>query len=105
MRALKAVWVGLALLAAPGCVVREIEQVPPGAEIVEGVPPAAQVEVVPLAPSAAHLWMPGHWVWRHGWIWEPGRYELRRQGYLWHPGHWMRHRHGYVWVEGHWGRA
>ena len=105
MRSCNAIWLGLALGIAPGCVTRVIEEVPPNAEIVEGVPPPAQVELIPVAPSASHLWIPGHWAWRRGWVWEPGHFEQHRIGHAWHPGHWLRHRHGWVWIEGHWGRV
>ncbi len=104
MNFLKAALAALALLAVPACLVREVEEVPPNAEIVETAPPPAQVEVIPLAPGPANIWVGGHWVWRRGWIWAPGRYELRREGYAWRHGHWARYRHGWVWIEGRWGR-
>ena len=105
MRLLKALWIVVSLLVAPACLVREIEEVPPNAEIVEGVPPPLRLEVIPVAPSAGHLWIPGHWAWHRAWIWEPGRYEQRRLGYAWYHGRWIRHRHGWVWIEGRWGRV
>jgi hypothetical protein len=38
------------------------------------VMPPPRVEVIPVAPSPDHHWVPGHWAWRGGWVWVPGQH-------------------------------
>ena len=77
-------------------------------EYVKGVTPPptpmAVAEVRPSAPSAAHVWVPGHHTRRYGqWVWVKGRYDVPPEaGLVWVPGHWVDHGSGYVWIEGGW---
>jgi len=67
-------------------------------------PPAPRVEVIPVAPTPRHVWVPGHWGWngvRHNWV--AGYYDLPpHPGYHWTPAHWASE--GGVWVfrNGYW---
>jgi YXWGXW repeat-containing protein len=88
----------VALLMA-GCVVAQpvvVRRPPP--------PPPVRVEIAPVAPTPAHVWIPGHWGWhREHYVWVPGHWEVPASpGYVWVPGGWMPREGGYVWVEGHW---
>jgi hypothetical protein len=76
----------------------DTEEAPPA-------PPPPPVEVIPPAPSPAHVWIEGHFGWRaHAYTWERGRYEQRpRDRANWVPAHWERRGHRRVWVNGHWG--
>ena len=41
----------------------------------EEAPPAAQVEVIPVAPYYGAVWVRGYWVrYRHHWEWVPGHW-------------------------------
>jgi hypothetical protein len=42
--------------------------------IERGVMPAPRVEVIPAVPGPGYNWVPGHWVWRGGWVWAPGHH-------------------------------
>jgi hypothetical protein len=67
--------------------------------IERGVMPAPRVEVIPAVPGAGYNWVPGHWVWRGGWVWAPGhhiRYYWVKGHHVWEGGHWGWHRG--VWV-------
>jgi hypothetical protein len=79
---------------------------PPGGEVVvenPSEPPPPQVEVVPVAPDPAFIWIGGAWEWRAGWVWVGGHWGPRpHPGAVWVRGGWARHRHGYVWVGAHW---
>ncbi len=45
-------------------------------------PPPARVEVVPVAPSPRHVWVPGHYVRRgRDYIWVNGFYTTNRRRY------------------------
>ena len=67
-------------------------------------PPPLRVEIAPVAPSRAHVWVPGHWAWRREhYVWIPGHWEVpATPGYIWVPGGWRPRGDGYVWVDGHW---
>lgn len=69
-------------------------------------PPAPQVEVYGVAPSANHFWVAGHWYWYgNQYAWRPGYWEVRRPGYSWVGGHWQHYPgRGHYYVEGHWVR-
>ena len=74
---------------------------------VDVAPPPPQVEVVPVAPSASHVWLPGHWNWhpmhrRH--VWVPGHYAIRQHGAVWQPAQWVRFGPRWRYVPGHWRR-
>jgi hypothetical protein len=45
-----------------------------GVVIERGAMPAPRVEVIPVAPGPGYNWVPGHWVWRAGWVWVPGHH-------------------------------
>jgi len=40
----------------------DVEMIAPGA------PPAPQQEVIIVAPSPAHIWIPGYWNWQSRWV-------------------------------------
>ncbi|WP_460968316.1 hypothetical protein [Spirosoma migulaei] len=67
-------------------------------------PPPARVEVIPAAPSARHMWIPGHYVRRgRNYVWVNGYYRVAPARYnAWVPGHWQQTRRGPMWIEGHW---
>ena len=94
-----ATFVGLVL---SGCVVAG----PPEPVVTSAPPPPppVQVEVIPVAPGPAYVWVPGHWFWRgRGYVWVPGYYAVPAQpGYVWVAPHWAPRRGGWVWVQGHW---
>jgi hypothetical protein len=91
-----------------GCATRHYEPVVAtstgGEVVVTEVPPAPRHEVIGVAPSTAHVWIPGHWRYRyHRWVWVPGYYEARpRPAAVWVPGHWDHTSRGWVWTPGHW---
>lgn len=94
---------------ASGCVVAPVGAYPYEPRYgptVEVAPPPPQVEVIPVAPGPAYVWIGGFWRWqvnRHVWI--GGRWALPpRGGYRWAPGGWDRHGRGWRWRDGHWGR-
>jgi len=66
--------------------------------------PPKRVEIAPVAPTRAHVWVPGQWAWhRERYVWVPGHWEVpAAPGYVWVPGGWAPRDGGYVWVEGHW---
>ena len=61
--------VGLVLIVGVGASTAHAQVV-----IERGVMPAPIVEVVPAAPGAGYAWVPGHWVWRGGWVWVKGHH-------------------------------
>jgi hypothetical protein len=82
-----------------GCVERPVyvQQPPPGAppqaEVVTGdpAPPPPQVEVIPIAPDPAFIWIGG------------GRWAPRpHPGAVWMRGHWGHRGHGRVWIHSGW---
>jgi hypothetical protein len=86
-------------LALAGCVVAQpvvVRRPPP--------PPPIRAEIAPVAPTRAHVWIPGHWAWhRAHYVWIPGYWAVPASpGYVWVPGGWVAHGEGYVWVEGRW---
>jgi hypothetical protein len=86
-------------LVLAGCVVAQpvvVRRPPPS--------PPIRTEIAPVAPTPAHVWVPGHWAWHHErYVWIPGRWEVPASpGYVGVPGGWMPREGGYVWVEGHW---
>ena len=66
--------------------------------------PRARVEVIPVAPSARHVWIPGHYIRRgRNYIWVNGFYQVAPPRYTaWAPGYWRQSRRGPVWIEGRW---
>lgn len=69
-------------------------------------PPVPRVEVVPPAPSAAYVWAPGYWGWRHGrgYAWYGGRWQVGRPGYAWAAPHWGAHGGRWHFAPGRWHR-
>lgn len=68
-------------------------------------PPPLRVEVVPVAPSPAYVWIGGSWAWGGGrYNWVPGRWAMPpRPGYGWHPGGWTHGPRGWQGRGGRWG--
>jgi WXXGXW repeat (2 copies) len=88
-----------------GCVSHRAVVVTPGREVVVAeAPPEPRQEVVGVAPSASHAWIPGHWTYRHGhYVWVPGHWEVRpRAAAVYVPGHWDHTSRGWVWIPGQW---
>jgi hypothetical protein len=74
-------------------------------EAVMVAPPAAQVEVVGVAPGPGFFWIAGNWGWiggRHVWI--GGRWEAHRPGWRWAPHQWQRQGPGWRPAPGRWER-
>ena len=71
---------------------------------VAAAPPALRVEVQPAQPSAAHVWIPGHWVWRNNQHeWASGHWALPPEGgYVWVPARWVAENGQWSFHEGHW---
>jgi hypothetical protein len=66
-------------------------------------PPAMRVEERPAAPSATHVWIPGHWVWREGQhVWASGHWVLAPNGYTWEHSRWVLENGAWSFYEGHW---
>ncbi len=71
--------------------------------VVRSPPPAARVEVRPVAPSSTATWVSGHWEYRDGrYYWVRGRYVELQPGYVYEPGRWERRGESYVWIEPRW---
>ena len=59
----------------------------------------------PPAPSPAHIWVSGDWIWTGGrYQWREGYWERPRRGAYWMEGHWQGSRGSYRWAPGHWQR-
>jgi hypothetical protein len=67
-------------------------------------PPAAIVEVRPVAPRGNFIWVPGYHRWNSGaYVWVPGAWQRPpRARAAWIPGHWAHDRRGWFFVEGRW---
>jgi hypothetical protein len=67
-------------------------------------PPPPVPEVIGVAPSHRHAWVPGYHRWEGGaYVWVPGHWAVRpRARARWVPGHWDRHSRGWYWVDGRW---
>ena len=86
-------------------VIHERSGAAPAKEIViVEAPPTERVETIGVAPSAEHVWVPGHWVRTStGWDWRSGRWEVRPTATsVYVPGYWEKQSGGYIWREGHW---
>jgi YXWGXW repeat-containing protein len=86
--------------------VAQIGVTAPSEEVyVESAPPPPPREIIPVAPDRFHIWIGGHYEYRHhNYVWISGHYERppHRDAH-WEPGRWE-HRGGrYFYVEGHWG--
>jgi hypothetical protein len=68
-------------------------------------PPVARVEVVGVAPSARHFWVPGYYRWTgERYLWVTGRWQLRREGYAYAAPHWVNRVGRYEYIPGRWYR-
>ncbi len=69
---------------------------PPGTQLIApGPPPPLQQEVIVVAPSPAHVWLPGYWSWQNNWVWIPGQWALPpRPGAKWIGHQWVLHEDG-----------
>ena len=68
-------------------------------------PPQPQVEVIGVAPSPNHFWIAGHWGYYGGrYMWQGGRWEIRRPGYFWGQPTWVRYGGGWRYQRGGWRR-
>ncbi|QDK77594.1 hypothetical protein EXU85_02880 [Spirosoma sp. KCTC 42546] len=76
-------------------------------------PGPRRVIVIPRAPVARQVWVPGHHVRRgRDYIWVNGYYRTTPVQYAtyskparyktWNPGYWRQTPRGQVWVEGYW---
>ena len=67
-------------------------------------PPQRVVEVIGVAPSRAHVWVPGYHAWRgNSYVWVAGHYEAPGPGFRrYEEGKWKHDRNGWYWVEGRW---
>ncbi|MFI5312209.1 MAG: hypothetical protein ACHQQ3_13295, partial [Gemmatimonadales bacterium] len=88
------------LVLTAGCVINPR----PRTDVVYVVrrPPVERVEVISVAPSPAHVWIAGHWLWREPeFVWVGGRWDTPAPGFRrWVPGKWDHDRHGWFWIEG-----
>ncbi len=68
-------------------------------------PPPVPLELAPSipAPSDAHVYVPGTWVWRtHRYVWRPGVWVAHRPGWCWVPSHYRWTPAGYIFIDGYW---
>ncbi len=67
-------------------------------------PPPAPVEYAPSvpAPSEAHIYVPGCWVFRNRYVWRPGFWVEHRPNWVWVPAHYRWTPAGYLFIEGYW---
>src|ERR1700689_138093 len=73
---------------------------PAQAVVITTAPPVEVVESTGPAPTANHFWIRGHWVWGgNHYVWERGRWEVRRRDAERWPGRWERGRAGWHWTE------
>jgi len=70
---MKGIVLAIALLL-PGIAHAQVSvQVAVPAVSVRVAPPPLRAEVRPVAPTAAHVWIAGHWAWRaNRHVWIPG---------------------------------
>jgi hypothetical protein len=68
-------------------------------------PPAAIVQVRPVAPGPRYVWVPGYHRWdRRAYVWTPGAWVVPpRRHAVWVEPRWRHDRHhGWYFVAGHW---
>jgi WXXGXW repeat (2 copies) len=76
-----------------------------GADIEYLAQPPAPLELAPSipAPSEAHTYVPGCWVYRtNRYVWRPGVWVDHRPGWTWVPAHYRWSPAGYVFIDGYW---
>ncbi|OWK41890.1 hypothetical protein [Fimbriiglobus ruber] len=65
-------------------------------------PPPHPEVVVPPQPTATSVYIPGTWVWRGRYVWQPGFWNEFRPGWMWVPSHYRWTPVGYIFVDGYW---
>src|SRR5437588_2424355 len=67
-------------------------------------PPPPRAEVQPVAPSARHIWIAGHWAWRGGaHVWLSGAWVVPPESnVIWEPARWANEGGEWRFFEGHW---
>jgi hypothetical protein len=53
-------------------------------------------------PSDNHTYVPGTWVWRDRWVWQPGFWSEYRPGWVWVSAHYRWTPAGYIFMDGYW---
>ena len=92
---------GLALAA--GCAVYVPHHRGYEAGVVYSDPPAPEVEVIPVAPGPAYVWIGGCWEWHNSWVWMPGHYvHAPHPGAAWVSPEWHHQGRGWARRPGHW---
>ncbi len=99
-----------AAILVPSCMVRPIRPwrhevtVYDGAVEVDQEPPPLQMEIIPAAPSPAHVWVAGTWRWGGAaWAWVPGAWVCRpHPAAVWVSGGWNCRGRRWVWAPGYW---
>jgi WXXGXW repeat (2 copies) len=99
----RALALAAAVSLAPAVALAQIVVVVPAVRVTVA-PPPLRVEAQPAAPSAGHVWIPGHWVWRGGQHeWALGHWALPPEpGYTWEAARWVSEGGQWVFYEGHW---
>jgi hypothetical protein len=97
-------WRSLALAVGVATSVGCAASPPPGRVYVVDRPPPTRVEVIPVRPGHAYVWVPGYWTRApRGYTWVPGRYVVPPARHrTWVNGSWHHDRRGWYYVEGHW---
>lgn len=72
--------------------------------VITQAPPAPPPEAVPVRPSTAHVWVPGHWTWQNSrYAWMAGHWEQPPStGAVWVPPRWEPEGGSTRFYEGHW---
>ncbi|MDG4604940.1 MAG: hypothetical protein P9D89_02525 [Candidatus Contendobacter sp.] len=85
-------------------VIRREHVIVHGPMIVHDAPPPLRTEVITVAPSPQHAWVPGYWTWRNDeWVWQSGYWESRPYpDAQWVPGQWVATANGWRWKDGQW---
>lgn len=84
-------------------------------------PPVPQESMAPAPAPSGYAWLPGHYTWRDGWHWEPGRWVTGHVRPMpapyqedplavappngsaqWVPGYWDYNGSDWAWTGGHW---
>ncbi|HEX3149940.1 MAG TPA: hypothetical protein VHR66_17820 [Gemmataceae bacterium] len=67
-------------------------------------PPAPLDDAGPVtpAPSEAHVYVPGTWVYRERYVWRPGFWCEHRPNWIWTAAHYRWTPAGYVFIDGYW---